>query len=138
MFHPPAWQYVATEAAHSRGNSPNLSQPNPGPRPPVSPCTRFRQKCLPVQITDPRPCSPQNGLLSELRFTFPRRFLLFPPPRVLPDLRQHHRLEPGSSPEPTSTTPDPVQVGSGEERRQLSGQQLSAQGWVPGTSVRPQ
>ena len=31
-------QYVATVAAHQPGNSPNLSQPNQGTRPPESPC----------------------------------------------------------------------------------------------------
>ena len=80
--------------------------------------------------------SPQNGIFSELRFTFPRRFLLFPT-RALPDLWL--QLKPGSSPEHTSTPPDPVEAAQAhEERRQLSGQQLSAEGWMSGTSVRPQ
>ena len=32
-------QEVATGAAYQPGNSPNLSQPNQGTRPPESPCT---------------------------------------------------------------------------------------------------
>ena len=41
MFHHTAWAVGSYREAHQPGNSPNLSQPNPGPRPPAPLCTLY-------------------------------------------------------------------------------------------------
>ena len=65
MFHHPAWavgSYI-TVAATSRGNSPNLSQPNPGSPPDVSPCTlkHIQRRTQNTQKKPNQRCPPETG-----------------------------------------------------------------------------
>ena len=44
MFHHPAWAVGSYSSGHQPGNSPNLSQPNPGSPPDGSPCSQIWEK----------------------------------------------------------------------------------------------